>query len=105
MDSTVILIASVEVLYGSGKFCGDSRYGLEFMTWVARQGISDLIGGARLVFDSIVILLESFNPSNLSFREVWLGIKVSEGLVVGLDCEVLSIEIVSPGADEVDDSE
>ena len=105
MDSTIILITSVEVSDIVSKFCGGSRYGLEFVTWVARQSISDLIGGARLVFDSIVILLESFNPSNLSFREVWLGIKVSEGLVVSLDCEVLSVEVVSPGANEVDDSE
>ena len=104
MDSAVILIASVEVFYGRGKFCGGSKYGLEFVTWVARQGISDLIGGTRLVFNSIVVLLEGFNPSNLSFREVWLGIKVSEGLVVSLDCEVLSIEVMSPGTDEGDDS-
>ena len=105
MDSAVILIASVEVFYGRGKFCGGSGYGLEFVTWVARQGISDLIGGTKLVFDSIVVLLEGFNPSNLLFREVWLGIKVSEGLVVSLDCEVLSIKVMSPGANEVDDSE
>ena len=105
MDSTVILITSIEVLYGAGKFCGGHRYGLEFMTWVARQSISDLIGGARLVLNSIIILLEGFNPLNLSFREVWLGVKVSEGLVVSLDREVLSIEVVSLGANEVDDSE
>ena len=105
MDSTIILITSVEVFDSAGKFCGGSRYGLEFVTWVARQSISDLIGRARLVFDSIIILLEGFNPSNLSFREVWLGIKVSEGLVVSLDREVLSIKVVSPGANEVDDSE
>jgi hypothetical protein len=105
VDSTIILIASVEVFYGRGKFCGGSRYGLEFVTWVVRQGISDLIGGTRLVFDSIVILLEGFNPSNLLFRVVWLGIKVSEGLVVSLDCEVLSVKVMSPGMNEVDDSE
>ena len=105
MDSTIILITSIEVFDSAGKFCGGSRYGLEFMTWVARQSIGDLIGRARLVFDSIVILLEGFNPSNLLFREVWLGVKVSEGLVVSLDCEVLSIEVMSPGTNEVDDSE
>ena len=58
-----------------------------------------------MVFDSIIILLESFYPSYLSFREVWLGVKVSEGLVVSLDHEVLSIEVMSPGANEVDDGE
>ena len=105
MDSTVILITCVEVFYGRGKFCGGSRYDLEFVTWVVRQSISNLIGGTRLVFDSIVILLEGFNPSNLSFREVCLGVKLSDGMVVRLDCEVLSIKVVSPGANEVDDSE
>ena len=104
MDSPIVLIARVEVLYGKSEFCGDSRYGLEFVAWVVRQGISDLVGGARLVFDSIIILLESFYPSDLSFREVGLGVQVSEGLVVSLDSEVLSVKVMSPGANEVDDS-
>ena len=104
MDSTIILITSVEVFDSVDKFCGGSRYGLEFVAWVVRQGISDLVGGARLVFDSIIILLESFYPSDLSFREVGLGVQVSEGLVVSLDSEVLSVKVMSPGANEVDDS-
>ncbi len=63
-----------------------------------------MIRGARLVFDSIIILLKCLNPSYLSFGKVWLGVKVSEGLVVSLDSEVLSIEVMSPGADEVNNS-
>ena len=105
MDSTIVLITRVKVLYGKSELCGGSREGLELVTWVVRQGIRNLIRGARLVFDSIIILLESFDPSYLLFREVWLGIEVSEGLVVSLDREVLSIEVMSPGANEVDDSE
>ena len=58
-----------------------------------------------MVFDSIIILLESFYPSDLSFREVGLGVKVSEGLMVSLDSKVLSIEVMSLGANEVDNSE
>jgi hypothetical protein len=104
VDSPIVLITCVEVLYGKSEFCGGSRYGLELVAWVVRQGISDLVGGARLVFDSIIILLESFYPSDLLFREVGLGVQVSEGLVVSLDSEVLSIKVMSPGANEVDDS-
>ena len=39
----------------------------------------------------------------LLFREVWLGNKVLERLVVSLDCEVLSIKVMSPGTNKVYD--
>ena len=74
------------------------------VVWSSREGVRDDVVNSSLVLEVKVVFLQQLHPTSLSTSEFGLCGKVAEGVVVGVDSELGSIEVVTPGAKGMDDS-
>lgn len=75
------------------------------MVRTTRQGIWDDVVGTFLVLEREVVFLQQLHPTRLTTGELWLGWKMLEGRMVGIDNEVGAIEVVPPSLEGVDHSQ
>lgn len=86
-------------LHSSDGIEGDLvQFQVQFLVvWPMRESIWNDVVLALGVFELEVILLEELHPSGLAMGQLRLGGEVMQGVMVGVDNEVHSIQVVLPG--------